>query len=731
MNFLKRLFKKENNNVTELYLSLLDYNIIPPSNDFYNTEDNLILSGEYNNKYKEILSNRCKSSMDLKLDNIDLNIYVNIISKLTIELHNISSILNQSEDRNNINLNIVINKLNYYKSILSEYKDKSFIKLKVLEDILKKRLLFHSKRSIIESEISNLKGKILICQNNILGIEKELNYYYSFSSNNIPKVDNEKEYLSNIYNRDYRFTKALKLNIEYKKDISLSDICSIEILLENYLYNNKELLSKIKDEYNTLLNSNIERNKKLRIINNLINKYMAIDKIYKEKDIIFLNKLLALKFNTIEEDYINNGEKLINQYSYKEEIEYFGNIISKKIDNIVRDKDKRILSRYQEYFKEYGFIVNDYERLIRIFKDTIITVATYVKTTDIRGYQIIINGNGSFNIKQIMDNSLCIGLILSMDSPEKLINYINNFKIRLCDCHKVYFYDDLFKWNKKVPLVTVSRLIYENYIDSNNEKFEYTEEIVKEIHNTFILHYLLMGEYSKGVRHKNELLPELIRDYYHNNKAFKNTLYEGVKEITKKKSYYRRGLSFIDYIKTKPSMPMLLYGINNINLPSTLQKLNISYFQVHYNAIKYYQINSNIEEIISISDYEKEETIIIFNNYKEINALYNRESFKKLFRGTLIINRANYAEAFTIDKLGFPEEEGIYDEKYDFTINLSDLIDKKNSYSEEEILDKLYDTFHNRSIKEKRDQETINKLYDTYYKSVKEKQEQKILIRKR
>ncbi|UKI26394.1 MAG: hypothetical protein L6V91_06245 [Bacilli bacterium] len=45
-------------------------------------KDNLILSSEYNNKYREILSNRCKSSMDLKLDNIDLNIYVNIISKI-------------------------------------------------------------------------------------------------------------------------------------------------------------------------------------------------------------------------------------------------------------------------------------------------------------------------------------------------------------------------------------------------------------------------------------------------------------------------------------------------------------------------------------------------------------------------------------------------------------------------------------------------------------------------
>lgn len=712
MNFLKRLLKKENNNITELYLSLLDYNIIFPNADFYNTEDNLILSSEYNNKYKEILSNRCKSSIDLKLDNIDLNMYVNIISKLTIELHNISDILNQSEDRNNINLNITINKLNYYKSVLSEYKDKAFIKIKVLDNILKRKILFHNKRSIIESEISNIKGKILICQNNISGIEKELNYYYSFSSDNIPKVDNEKEYLSSVYDRDYRFTKALKLNIEYKKDISLSDICSIEILLENYLYNNKDLLDKIMEEYNTLLNSNIDRNKKLRIINNLINKYMAIDKLFKEKDTIFLNKLLELKFNTIEEDYISNGEKLINRYSYKEEIEYFGNIISKKIDNIVRDKDKKILSRYQEYFKEYGFIINDYERLIRIFKD------------------IITNEENNYNTKEILNSPLCIGLILSMNNPEKLINFINNFKIRPSDCHNVYFYDDLFKWNKKVPLVTVSRLIYENYRDSNNEKFEYTEEIAKEIHNTFILHYLLMGEYSKGVRHKNELSPKLIRDYYRNNKAFKGTLYEGIKEITKKKSYCRREFSFIDYIKTKPSMKVLLYGINNINLPSTLQKLNMDYFQVYYNAIKYYQINSNIGEITGNYHLTKE-TIIIFNNYKEINALYNRESFKKLFRGTLIINKEGYIEAFTIDKLGFPEVEGGYSEKYDFTINLLDLIDKKNSYSEEEILDKLYDTFHNRSIKAKRDQETINKLYDTYYKNIKEKQEQKILVRKR
>ena len=613
MNFLKRLFKKENNNVIELYLSLLDYNIIPPSNDFYNTEDNLILSSEYNNKYREILSNRCKSSMDFKLDNIDLNIYVNIISKLTIELHNISDILNQSEDRNNINLNIIINKLNYYKSVLSEYKDKSFIKIKVLDNILKRKILFHNKRSIIESEISNLKGKILICQNNILGIEKELNYYYSFSSNNIPKVDNEKDYLSSIYDRDYRFTKALKLNIEYKKDISLSDICSIEILLENYLYNNKDLLSKIKEEYNTLLNSNIERNKKLKIINTLINKYMAIDKLYKEKDTIFLNKLLELKFNTIEEDYINNGEKLINQYSYKEEIEYFGNIISKKIDNIVRDKDKRILSRYKEYFKEYGFIINDYERLIRIFKD------------------IITNEENNYNIKEILNSPLCIGLILFMDKPDKLINYINNFKIDIAECKDINFYNNIFEWEDKIPLETVVRLIYENYYDIkdniylDSDKYFYAKQINKQMHNIFVLHYLLMSEYSEGIRHERDLSKELMNNFYQGK--YSRKLFEGIKVINKEEKQFSNFFSFLPRVSSDVVFSPFERKRTWLFLPTTVLKADLTDFTCVY-EISELIIKSNLNELI---DSNKDIENIHILSYENMEALKNKDNFIKLF----------------------------------------------------------------------------------------------------
>lgn len=379
MNFLKKLFKR-NNKITELNLSLLDYTIIYPSNDFYNTENNILLYKNYNDKYKEILSNRCKTSVDLKLDNIDLNMYVNIITKLTIELHNISDVLNQNEDRNNINLNIIINKLNYYKNLLSEYKNKSFIKLKVLEDVLKKKLLFHSKRNIIESEISNLKGKILICQNNISGIEKELNYYYSFSSNSIPKVDDEKEYLSSIYNTDHKFASMLKLNIESKENISLSDICAIEISIENYLYKNKKSLKDLKQEYNNLLNSDIERNIKLKRVSNLIDKYMLINRFYKEEDTIFLNELLELKFNTIEEDYLSNGEPFIDKYSYKKEVEYFENKMLDKIMQITKYKYKEISRKYHEYYNEiknnnthYDIISAFYEEFIQTFNNVITT----------------------------------------------------------------------------------------------------------------------------------------------------------------------------------------------------------------------------------------------------------------------------------------------------------------------------------------------------------------------
>ena len=493
MNFLKRLFKK--NNMTGLYLSLLDYNIIFPNADFYNTEDNQLLTSEYNNKYKEILSSRCKSSIDLKLDNINLNMYVNIISKLTIELHSISDILNQSEDRNNINLNIIINKLNYYKSILSEYKDKSFIKIKVLEDILKKRLLFHSKRSIIESEISNIKGKILICQNNILGIEKELNYYYSFSSNNIPKVDNEKEYLSNIYNMDYRFASMLKLNATYKNSISLSDICAIEILLEEYTYKNRESLEELEEEYNNLLNSNIRRNVKLKKVNGLIDKY-----------------------------------------SYKQEMEYFETEMLNKITQIFKNNYKKITRSYRDYYVNvmHGIMFSElsrfYKVFIKIFRDTITTK------------------DNMYDIKEILKSPLYTGLIFSIDNPIKLKAYFRNFEVKREECKDINFYDEIFEWYDKVPVDTIARLIYENYLDLGIKRQSYDKypiKINKQLHYLFLLHYLFIGVYCtpKAFDIDTEYL---IDRYYKGGFWYKSyspefdeirysdTLYRGVKKVKKK-----------------------------------------------------------------------------------------------------------------------------------------------------------------------------------------------------
>ncbi len=540
MNFLKKLFKN-NNKITELNLSLLDYAIIYPNNDFYNTENNILLYKNYNDKYKKILSNRCKSSVDLKLDNIDLNMYVSIITKLTIELHNISDVLNQNEDRNNINLDIIINKLNYYKNLLSEYKNKSFINLKVLRDILKKKLLFHSKRNIVESEISNLKGKILICQNNISGIEKELNYYYSFSSDNIPKVDNEKEYLSSIYNMDSKFASIIKLNIENKDDISLSDICAIEILLEEYLYKSKESLEELKQEYNNLLNSDIERNIKLKRVSNLIDKYMLINSFCKEEDAVFLNQLLELKFNTIEEDYLNNGESFIDKYSYKQEIEYFENKMLDKITQIIKYKYKEIKNRYYKYYcilhyrKDFDtskFYKSDfYKEFIKNFNNVI--------TTKDNGY----------DIREILKSPLFSGLILSIDDPRKLETYFRNFEVKREECKDINFYDEIFDWYDKVPVDTIARLIYENYADLGIKKTSYGAypmNINKQLHYLFLLHYLFIGIYRPR-KSSDDLffdLPYQIDFCYEGiDTGYLNTLFRGVKKV--KNAQYIKNFTFV------------------------------------------------------------------------------------------------------------------------------------------------------------------------------------------
>ncbi len=545
MNFLKRLFKR-NNKIADLNLSLLDYAIIYPNNDFYNIENNILLYKNYNDKYKEILSNRCKTSVDLKLDNIDLNMYVNIITKLTIELHNISDVLNQNEDRNNINLNIIINKLNYYKNLLSEYKNKSFIKLKVLEDILKKKLLFHSKRNIMESEISNLKGKILICQNNISGIEKELNYYYNFSSDNIPKVDNEKEYLSSIYNMDHKFASMLKLNIENKENISLSDICAIEISIENYLYKNKKSLVNLKQEYNNLLNSDIERNIKLKRVSNLIDKYMLINRFYKEEDTIFLNELLELKFNTIEEDYLSNGEPFIDKYSYKREVEYFENKMLDKIMQITKYKYKEISHKYHEYYNEIKNNNTHYDIISAFYEEFIQTFNNVITTKD-----------NNYNIKEILKSPLFSALILSMSEPQNLTAYFRNFEVKREECKDINFYDEIFDWHDKVPVDTIARLIYENYVDlgvTKHQCYSYPIKINKQLHYLFILHYIYIKLYSSPgsyttYRKLQDTIDRFYRMYANGYSPdfediwYHNTLYRGVNRVKKRK--YLKDFSFV------------------------------------------------------------------------------------------------------------------------------------------------------------------------------------------
>ena len=265
-----------------------------------------------------------------------------------------------------------------------------------------------------------------------------------------------------------------------------------------------------------------------------------------------------------------------------------------------------------------------------------------------------------------------------MDSPEKLINYINNFKIDINDCSRIYFYNEIFEWENEVPLETIIRLMYENYGTTDNKKYAYEKATMsKEMYNIFILHYLLMGEYSNGIRHKNELSLESINDFYQNNKKYQYTLYEGISEV--KDTNYFKDFSF-------------LKECEEIHFPTTVKKINVNPFLRKYPYLCSIWIDSNITELIM----EKLISITFFNSYK-IDAIYDKEGFKKLFRGILPNeNILNYEDYFNYKAIYFTDVKShqpcstIRIRNYDIRKYIPYTLIK---YETEKVLDIMYDIF--------------------------------------
>ena len=99
-----------------------------PQSSFYNKHNE-----EYQKYYKEynkiLNEKRSLTSIDLSLDeNLSINFYSTIITKLSLELSNIINPVNQSEERNKSGLKKIMLKFLVYQQEMNEYKNNLYIK---------------------------------------------------------------------------------------------------------------------------------------------------------------------------------------------------------------------------------------------------------------------------------------------------------------------------------------------------------------------------------------------------------------------------------------------------------------------------------------------------------------------------------------------------------------------------------------------------------------------------
>mgnify|MGYP002579098734 CR=1 FL=1 len=129
MSIFSKLFKKKTN--TNFNLINLNDIIIFPKKEFY--KENKEKYKEYMDTYNLILSSKKYiTSLDLEINNIDINFYTNIITKTTLELDNMLDLVNNNIERSEELATILISKLKYYHNELNTYKNILFIAIPFL-----------------------------------------------------------------------------------------------------------------------------------------------------------------------------------------------------------------------------------------------------------------------------------------------------------------------------------------------------------------------------------------------------------------------------------------------------------------------------------------------------------------------------------------------------------------------------------------------------------------------
>lgn len=436
MKLFNWLFKNSSKSNNVNLVNLQDF-IKMPSSSFYNEHNE-----EYQKYYKEyskiLNEKRSLTSIDLSLEeDLSINFYSTIITKLSLELSYIINPVNQSEERNKSGLKKIMLKFLVYQQEMNEYKNNLYIKYKVLKDILTKRIFLKpSKKDAIKSEINNIEGKIIAISNNIHAIELEITNYYQMIS--LYEFSDNEKYLSDKYNNLIEYIKVFNLNSNFEN--SLSNIIAMEIMLEKYIIKN----DIVKEMENTLENINIETTS-CDIIDELIIKSRCVKDLFnKENGEYLLKKSYQLKYNFIKNSY---KTKIVVNEQFKiktdDEKEYLINYLQKDIFDTRKDTNGAIKNTYQDNKR---FVITTLRKVLsdinpeNIFNDSL-ALSFLFNITNINNLRFLFNntliedGNKTMSLTCYIMNMYCLK---DTNENKDYINYYHFF-LEILDDKEIFY----------------------------------------------------------------------------------------------------------------------------------------------------------------------------------------------------------------------------------------------------------------------------------------------------
>ena len=256
IKYLKSLFNKENN----AYLINGYASFAIPKRDVLNEKQIEILTTT-KEEYLGLLKNNIFTSLDLEID--DINDKREMYTKLLL-----NNMMN--ETKNNKVLSI---KLKSYETDLINLRETLLIRLIALSEIVNQNRFKRRTKEAIINEIGKIQLSLVTIDSQIVSIHNEIEAYLTY-----PQEDLDLDKRRNTLEK-------LSEDIVEKCELSSKEvyITYLERSLEIYCYKNKEEVSNLKDELDSLRYSEINDDN-INLLKEKINKLEKMYNIYYEFD---------------------------------------------------------------------------------------------------------------------------------------------------------------------------------------------------------------------------------------------------------------------------------------------------------------------------------------------------------------------------------------------------------------------------------------------------------------